>query len=180
MSKHWRVRSSEELFRVGFFRLRVDSCDLPDGRHMPKYFVVEFPTWIHVVAITSDRQMVLVKQYRHAAQEVFYEVPGGSLDPRLNENPLEAAQRELREETGYTSENWLELGAYSPNPALQNNLIVTFLARDCAQTKSPEPDAFEDIEIVLRPVDEVYKDLVAGEFKHALMMSTLIMAQRHL
>jgi len=77
----WKIRSSEELFRSGIFCLRRDQCELPDGRIMPRYYVLEFPDWVNVVPVTADGQIVLVEQFRHAAGETTIEIPGGSMDP---------------------------------------------------------------------------------------------------
>src|SRR3954467_11441870 len=106
MQGKWEVLSSQELLRAGFFRLRSDRCKLPDQRIMPHYYVMEFNDWANVVALTDDNQMILVQQYRHATKEVHLEIPGGGVDPRKGETPMQAAARELQEETGFTSENF--------------------------------------------------------------------------
>ncbi|RLA56016.1 MAG: NUDIX hydrolase, partial [Gammaproteobacteria bacterium] len=74
MSK-WKMLETTELAKLGPFRIRQDKCQLPDGRIMPKYYVVEFPDWVHVIAITPEGMMVLVDQYRHAAEGRFLELP---------------------------------------------------------------------------------------------------------
>lgn len=180
MSKSWKVLETTEIFTTALMKLRSEKCELPDGRIMSRYYVVDFPDWVHVVAITSANEMILLKQYRQAAREVFWEVPGGTLDPGHESDPLEAAKRELQEETGYTSSHWKLLGSHSPNPAIQTNKIHTYLALNCSKTHELALDPFEDLEVELKSVKESFKMLKRGEFTHSLMMSSLVLAEPYL
>jgi len=179
MSK-WKVLSTEELFKSGLFRLRVDKCELHDGRIMPRYYTFDFPDWVQAVAVTSGGEMVMMTQYRHSANDVFLEVAGGSLDPRLNETPLAAAQRELLEETGYSSSRWTSLGVHYPNPALMSNRLHTFLALDCEKKAEPKLDPYEDLTVELMCVQDVYKAVREGKITHSLILASLFMAEPHL
>jgi ADP-ribose pyrophosphatase len=179
MSK-WKTLASEEVFSAGFFRLRRDQCQLPDGRVMPRYYVVEFPDWIHIVPVTKEKELVLVRQYRHGVGEEFLEIPGGSMSPRMSESPLIAAQRELQEETGFTSQKWELIGDHFPNPALQSNRLYTYLALDCKKTSALQLDPFEDLTVELLPIERALKQLAQGEFKHSLVISSLMMARDQL
>lgn len=147
---------------------------------MPRYYVVDFPDWVHVVALTKDGQVILLRQYRQAAKETFWEIPGGTLEPGHESKSLQAAQRELQEETGYTSSRWKLLGTHYPNPALQTNQIHTYLALDCEQTHDLELDPYEDLEVELKSVEDTLKMLRSGQFTHSLMMSSLILAETEL
>ncbi|MCB0411874.1 MAG: NUDIX hydrolase, partial [Bdellovibrionales bacterium] len=117
-----------------------------------------------------------VHQYRQAARDWFWEIPGGAMDGKAEdvETPLEAAKRELLEETGYTSKNWKLLIETSPNPALQTNRIHTFLATDCELSAEQNLDPFEDLEVHLKPRAEVDQMLMDGEFGHALILGSLL------
>ena len=176
MSGKWEVLSSQELLRAGFFRLRTDRCKLPDERIMPHYYVMEFSDWANIVALTDDNQMILVRQYRHATEEIHLEIPGGGVDPRLKETPQQAAARELLEETGYTSENIRFVAKHRPNPAMQNNFMHTFIATGCRKTHDPKPDAFEDIEVITMPIPEVMDRVMAGEINHSIVVASLLYA----
>ena len=178
--KNWKVLSTEELFKSGLFRLRSEKCELPDGRVMPRYYTFDFADWVQAVAVTKDGKMVMLTQYRHSAKTVCLEVPGGSMDPRTTEDAMGAAQRELLEETGYSSSNWKSLGFHYPNPALQSNRIHIFLALDCEKTAEPHLDPFEDLEVELLSVKDVYEKVHKGEVTHALILATLLLAQPHL
>jgi len=169
----WKVLKSQEVLKSGFFRLRVDQCELPDGRNMPRYYVMEFLDWVNVVPVTSSGQIVMVEQYRHGAGDVFLEIPGGGTHPDDGSNALLGGQRELREETGYESSEWINCGFHYPNPALQNNRMHTFLALDCRPVGPPELDPFEDLRVFEMPVREVYARLERGEFQHALISISL-------
>lgn len=176
MSK-WKVLSTEELFESGLFRLRVDRCELPDGRVMPRYYTFDFPDWVQAVAATKAGEMIMMTQYRHSAEKEFLEVSGGSLDPRKNETPLEAAQRELLEETGYSSSKWQSLGVHYPNPALMSNRLHTFLALECEKTAEQKLDPYEDLTVKLMGIDEVYKAVSEGKIQHSLILASLFLAK---
>ena len=124
----WKVLKSKEILKLGFFRMRDDECELPDGRVMPHYYVIEFADWVNVLPITTDGQVIAVEQFRHGSDLVHLEIPGGSLDPRTGETPETAGSRELLEETGYAPAKMIYCGYHYPNPALQNNKLHTFLA----------------------------------------------------
>jgi 8-oxo-dGTP pyrophosphatase MutT (NUDIX family) len=171
----WKVLSSEEVHLAGFFRLRRDRCELPDGRVMPRYYVVEFPDWVNVVPITKDGQVVMVEQYRHGAGETFLEIPGG-MTHSPKEDHLSGGRRELAEETGYEANEWIYCGHQFPNPALQNNKLHTYLALDCEFAGKQHLDPFEDLKVKLMPLREVQAAFHAGEFKHALISVSLQLA----
>lgn len=145
---------------------------------MPKYFVFDFLDWVHILPVTSDGNLVMLRQYRHGAQESFLEVPGGALD--LNEGALVGAQRELVEETGYTSLDWHELPSHFPNPAIQSNRMRTFVAMDCQKTHEPMLDPFEDLRVEVMALRDVYAQLDRGEITHSLMAASLAMARGYL
>jgi 8-oxo-dGTP pyrophosphatase MutT (NUDIX family) len=176
----WRILKSEFLLQTGFIRLRVDECELPDGRIMPLYHVIEFPDWVNIVPVTGDGQMILVRQYRHAAGREFLEIPGGGTDPRRHEDPQTGAARELLEETGYRAGEWVNCGFQYPNPALQNNRMHIFLALNCEKVSEPSLDPFEDLTVELMPVREVARRWSEGEFQHSLISSSLGLAWKPL
>jgi 8-oxo-dGTP pyrophosphatase MutT (NUDIX family) len=174
----WKILSTHEIFKSKYFRLRADTCQLPDGRTMPRYYVFDFLDWVQIVPVTGDGQMILLNQYRHGAQKDFLEIPGGSTD--LGETALVAAQRELAEETGFSSSEWIQLPPQYPNPALQKNQLQVFVALNCQKTQEQHLDAFEDLSIEITPVRTVYEQLTSGRIQHSLMISSLTLAQPYL
>lgn len=176
MIKPWRSLSSKELFKTTFFRFRSDQCELPDGRVMPNYYVMEFPDWVNIVPVTEDNKIILVEQYRHANGEVTLEFPGGSTDPRLKEDPAKGALRELLEETGYVPDEVRLIGVQAPNPAMQNNKMHTFIGLGCKKLHEPKLDPFEDIRVVALPIPDVIDKVLSGEINHSVVVASLLYA----
>lgn len=175
----WKVLSSETVFGAGFFRLRRERCELPDGRVMPSYYVTEFQDWVNVVPVTEEGEIVLVEQYRHAAGEVFLEIPGGATHGS-GEDPELAGRRELLEETGFEGREWIYCGDQFPNPAVQTNRLHTYLAFGCRRVAEPNLDPFEDLQTRVLPLKELYGKLERGELKHSLIANSLYLARPHL
>lgn len=169
--KTWAVEKSEYLFRRPWLTVRRDQVRLPNGQINPEFYVLEYPTWVNVIAITETGDMVLVRQYRHGIAETRLELCAGVVEE--GETPLEGAQRELLEETGYTGGQWEEIMVSSGNASTTNNLSHSFVARGVKQTSSQHLDATEDIDIVVMPQAEVFELLQEGEFLQALMMAPL-------
>jgi 8-oxo-dGTP pyrophosphatase MutT (NUDIX family) len=176
MSRGWKVLSTQEIFKTSFFRFRTDKCELPDGRVMPNYYVMEFPDWVNIVPVTEDNKIVLVEQYRQASGEVCLEIPGGSTHPGANESPEKAAVRELREETGFVPDDVRLIGVQQPNPAMQNNRMHTYIGFGCRLLEKPELDPFEDIEVVTVPIPEVYDMIFTGKIRHSIVVASLLYA----
>ena len=171
----WKTLTSEVIYKNSYFGLRVDKCEMFDGRVMPKYFVVDFPDWVQVVALTPDKQIILVNQYRYPGEGWFVEFPGGTTHPSRTEDPLLAAKRELREETGYISEEWSYIGFHYPNPALLNNKSHIYLAKNCIIQGEKELDQFEVLDVLTIPVRDFESKIMAPGKSHSLMLATYAM-----
>ncbi|MCZ6620118.1 MAG: NUDIX hydrolase [Gammaproteobacteria bacterium] len=153
------------------FRTRFDHMRNPRNNDVLKRLVLESVDWVNMVALTGDGSCVMVRQYRFGVGYATLETPGGMVDP--GEDSLAAAQRELREETGYTGGRWRYLGAVEPNPAFQDNLCHHWLAEGVAATRAPEPSASEVIAVELLDAAEIVETVRSGEIKHALALSVL-------
>lgn len=167
----WTTVASEYLFRRPWLTVRRDRVRLPDGREHSEYYVLEYPTWINVIAITEEGEMVLVRQYRHGIGRTCFELCAGVVEE--GETPLDGARRELAEETGYTGGQWSELMVLSANPSTTNNLTHCFLARGVKRTRGQHLDATEDIQVHVKGQQEVFEMLQRGEFLQALMCAPL-------
>ncbi len=176
----WTALSSTELFKSPFFRMRSDALQFPDGRIMSKYYVFEFSDWVNIIPITKTGEVVLIRQYRHAAGTVMIEIPGGAVDCRFNEEPEAAGIRELAEETGYVPEKVELIGWHNPNPAMLNNKLWTYLAQGCELKQAQKLDEFEDIEVFTASVDELLEMVANGQIKHSLILASLFLALKHL
>ena len=162
----WKVLESKYLFKnPPWLTIREEKCELPNGKIMPAYYVLEYPTWATVFALTKDGKAVFVKQYRHGMGVVSIETPGGVVDD--GETPDEAVERELLEETGYKFEKFENLGKISANPATNNNYMHMYLATGGEKVGAQSLDETEDVEVVLYSIDEV-KELLR---KNAIVQS---------
>lgn len=171
-NRRWKVLKSENILKLGpWLSVRQECVKLPSGVEIPTWYVLEFPDWINVIALTKDGQMVMVDQYRHALGETHYELVAGVIDP--GETPLHAAQRELSEETGYEGGEWSLYMTLSPNPTNHNNLSYTFLARGVEKRRDQHQEPTEDIGIDLFAEDEVRQLLEQGEIVQALHAAPL-------
>ena len=171
--KSWKILQSSYVRP----RYRFDQIELPNGKTF-EAVALEFRSWASVLALTKNREVVLVKQFRHAAQAVVWEFPGGVVDD--GETPLEGARRELAEETGYTAANLIEVGRFYPNPAMQSNLMYAYLAFDAEKTDIQRLDDAEDIEVHLVPLDELIAMTHRGEFQNGLQVAVLFHALAHM
>jgi 8-oxo-dGTP pyrophosphatase MutT (NUDIX family) len=133
------------------------------------FYIIESGNWVNVIPLTSDHQVVMIRQYRHGSREITLEIPGGLVDP--GDTPEEAAARELLEETGYQAKTLKEIGVVSPNPAIFNNRCYTFLAQRLEKVGPPKVDQTEDIEVVLIPLAEIPKLISKGEIDHAMVIT---------
>jgi 8-oxo-dGTP pyrophosphatase MutT (NUDIX family) len=141
----------------------------PEGGDPRPYFVIEAPHWINVIPLTHDRRVLLVKQYRFGIEEFTLEIPGGMCDP--GEAPLEAAGRELVEETGYRASELAEIGWVHPNPAIQGNRCYTFVARGLIKVGEPAPDPDEECELVEEPLERIPELIAERKITHALVLA---------
>jgi ADP-ribose pyrophosphatase len=172
--KPWKILESTRVRE----HIRLDRCLLPNGKVL-EGTVLEYEDWVTICALTRAQEVVLIRQYRHGAQKVIVELPGGAMDAK-DASPLEAARRELREETGYSSERMIQVGCLSPNPANQTNLIYSFLALDAEPVHAQELDDGEDIQVFLEPLEEVVRMAKAGELLQSMQVSALFFVLAHL
>jgi len=169
MIKPWQpVRSTmPQSFRV--FSIRTDTAVSPRTGMEHDFYIIESRDWVNIIPVTPDQQVVMIRQYRHGSREVTLEIPGGLVE--RGDTPQEAASRELLEETGYQSKEWMKIGEVNPNPALFNNRCYTYLALNVKRVKDPSLDQTEDIEVVFLPLSDIPEFIRKGIIDHAIVIS---------
>jgi 8-oxo-dGTP pyrophosphatase MutT (NUDIX family) len=175
----WEILSSKYVVKDRWLTLRADDCRNADGQVIAPYYVLEYPPWVNVLALTPERNVVLIKQYRHGIRQVILELPGGAVDEQ-DASILDAAQRELREETGYMAEQWREIGTFCASPNNHTNTAHCFLAFGARYVTEPQREASEHIEVVLMSLDELLELAYQGELRHSHHVAALFFAVRAL
>lgn len=156
----WTRRQSKAVADCRVFTVREDFCERDSDAKKASFFVVENPDWVNIIALTADKQVVLIEQFRHGSEEIILEIPGGMLD--ADEDKEVAAKRELLEETGFSSDEFVYLGKSRPNPAIQNNWIYHYAALNSEKTADTAFDEHESVVTKLVPLAEI-ENLVASE-----------------
>jgi 8-oxo-dGTP pyrophosphatase MutT (NUDIX family) len=167
----WERVGGERLDDLLLFRRRHDLMRSPRTGAVLERLVLEAPDWVNVVALTSDEQLVCVRQYRFGTAELELEIPAGIVEE--GEDHRVAAERELREETGYEAAEWAYLGACAPNPAFLDNRCHHWLARGAIEVGAQALDPGEDIEVRRVALADVPGLVANGELRHALVVSAL-------
>lgn len=155
--------STQEIFKGRIIKVQVDTVRLPDGNTAQRE-VVKHPGAVVVLPLTDKKEVVLVRQYRHATGEIMLELPAGKIDP--GEEPLVCARRELEEETGYQAGEMKLLTSFYTSPGFCDELIYLFLARGLASGKAC-PDEGEFIDELTIPLDQAVRMVENGEIKDA-------------
>jgi 8-oxo-dGTP pyrophosphatase MutT (NUDIX family) len=169
----WKRENRKELAKTPIFTLvTYEMTPLRNPKPKP-FYVLESKSWVNVIAITPQSEIVLVRQYRHGIHEYCLELPGGIVDESGEGAELDSAKRELAEETGYTSSEWRFIGKTSGNPAIFNNWSYTFLAWNAKKTESLNWDESEDIEIILEPIEKIPEMISKGQIHHSMMVAAL-------
>ena len=167
----WEKLSSRYLVKEKWATLRVDTCKLQNGTIKDDYYVLEYPNWVNAIALTADNKMILVRQYRHAADIVSLELPGGVMDG--DEAPEYAIRRELLEETGYSFDSAELIATLYPNPATANNVTYTYLLKGGVKTHEQHLDEHEILNVEEYTIDEVKQLLAANKIDQALHCAAL-------
>jgi 8-oxo-dGTP pyrophosphatase MutT (NUDIX family) len=169
MTRVWDRRGRERLLSTKIFGVDCHRLISPRTGREHEMFILDCPDWCNIVPITDDGRVIMVRQQRHGVLEETLELPGGLIDPE-DASPLEAARRELLEETGYRADRVDPIGVIAPNPAMQTNRCHSFVARGVVRVGEPELDGGEDIEVVAVPLVEIPVRVARGEICHALVV----------
>jgi ADP-ribose pyrophosphatase len=167
----WQKLSSRYLVKEKWATLRVDTCKLQNGAVKDDYYVLEYPDWANAIAVTADNKLILVRQYRHAADIISLEVPGGVIEP--GEDPEIGVRRELLEETGYSFDNCELIATLYPNPATSTNITYTYLLRGGVKTQEQHLDDHEILNVEVYTIEEVKQLLLENKIDQSLHAAAL-------
>jgi ADP-ribose pyrophosphatase len=141
--------------------LYVDTVELPDGSVHEDFHRIVLPEFAVIVAVTTDGRFVMIREYKHGPDCVALNAAAGMLD--RDEAPLDAARRELLEETGYAADDWQSLGSFVVDGGTGCGRAHIFLARGVVHVQTPRPDATEEIEVVVLDEAALRAALAAGD-----------------
>jgi ADP-ribose pyrophosphatase len=167
----WQKLSTRYLVKEKWATLRVDTVELQTGVIKDDYYVLEYPNWANAIALTKENKIILVRQYRHAADIVSLEVPGGVIDG--DEAPEDAVKRELLEETGYSFDHAELIATLYPNPATSTNVTFTYLLTGGVKTHEQHLDEHEILNVEEYSLEEVKQLLKDNKIDQALHASAL-------
>jgi 8-oxo-dGTP pyrophosphatase MutT (NUDIX family) len=173
----WSTLSSRVVHADRWINLRADRVVTAGGAVLDPYYVLDYPDWAHVVAITPDDRLVMVRQYRHGVGAIGLELPGGGVDP-ADPDIRAAAERELLEETGYVGGAVTHVASLSTNPATHTNHVHFFLATQAVPATAPDPGFGEELAVELVPVATVLDGLSTGLVSQAMHVAGLFLALR--
>ena len=168
----WKTLSKQTILKHSKF-LTVENhiIELPDGRTITDWSWVITPDAVIVLALTQDDKFICFRQTKYAIDGITLAPVGGMLEPE--EAPMDAAKRELREETGYEASQWIHLGSFRSCPNKGVATMHLFLARDAQRVTQPDSDDLEDQQLLFLERSELEKALFGGEFK-ALMWTAVV------
>jgi len=172
--KPWQVLDSKLLIDERWLQLREDRVRLGNGHQIERFHVIHGPDWASVLCVTDASEVVLVRQYRHGIGGPSLELPAGVIEP--NETPEEAARRELAEETGYESNDWVSIQSVSTEPARHTTRAHFFCARGARLTQRPAPEDTEILELVKVPLGDLVRLATDGSIVHGVHVGAILVA----
>ncbi len=175
---NWKKLRSEIVYQNNFFEIEQDQCQKPDGSLIDEYYIVKRPDVAVIAAFTPEMELIMITQYRHPVQSIDFELPAGHIDP--NENILEAAQRELLEETGYKAEKLEQISAHFASSGLMNNTVHFFIGFNAKKIQEQSLDPNEAIEVKITPWPQALKLHEQGKVKDLGSAMGILLAKEYL
>ncbi len=167
----WIRKELSQIADCRVFSVHESTSISPRTDEEHQFYVIESSDWVNVVPVTASNEIVCVRQFRHGSEKISLEIPGGLVDP--GEEPIVAATRECKEETGFETDELVSLGVLNPNPAIFPNALHTFVAPNAKPVSDIRNTSTEHTEVQLVSMEQVSDLLVSGEIDHALVAATL-------
>ena len=167
----WVRKQTRQLADCRVFTVSesISLCPRTENEH--SFYFIDTADWVNIVPITTNEEVVFIRQFRHGTEEITLEIPGGMVDP--GEDPGAAAVRECMEESGFRAGSVESLGVLSPNPAIFPNKLHTYLATGCERAGDITNTSTEHTEVELVPLSDLPTLLQKGVIDHALVVATL-------
>ena len=165
-----KILSSRTVFDGHIVKLRIDTLQMPDGRETTRE-VIEHNEVVVIVAVDSEDNTLLVRQFRHALQKELLELPAGGIDG--DEDPADAVRREMQEETGYLPGKVEKLGGFYSTPGFCDEYLHLFLATELTPNQLYAEDT-EDITVVRIPLTEIPSLITSGSICDAKSIAGLL------
>jgi len=175
----WRTLARRTLLsRPPWMEVGEEKVELPDGREIDGFLWIRTRDFVAMVAVTERDEVILVRSYKHGTRTVSLAVPAGYIEE--GEEPLAAAKRELKEETGYASEDWVSLGRYVIDGNYGVSTEHIFLARGARKVSEPASGDLEEMEVVAVPLGEISAYVRRGEVVQLSSAAALALAEQML
>ena len=167
--------SSEDIFDGVILHVKRDQVALPNGNRTVRE-VIRHIGAVCVIPVTETNEVIMERQFRYPLDRVILEIPAGKLDAP-DEDRLSAIQRELREETGYTADEWTELGDFHPAPAYSDEYITMYMARGLHKGRQ-DLDADEFLDVCTIPLADLVREVMEGRLSDAKTQVCILKAAR--
>jgi ADP-ribose pyrophosphatase len=167
---------SQQLFCGNFIKVMRDTIELPNGKSATREYITHSGATC-IIALTNNNDIILEYQYRHPVGKIMLELPAGKLEAQ--ESPLDCAKRELKEETGYTANNWIALGTCLPCIGYSTEKIIYFLATELTKG-DPNPDDGEFLETISMPLKEFMDMIYNGDISDSKTLSGMMLYLGHI
>jgi 8-oxo-dGTP pyrophosphatase MutT (NUDIX family) len=159
-----------------WLEIHEEHVRLANGHEIEEFHVIDAPSWTAVLAVTEDDEVALVRQYRHGIAAESLELPAGIIE--AGEEPLDAARRELREETGYVAERWEPIATFVTEPSRHTARAHFFCALGAKPLAERALDASEELDLVVVPKRDLLDLVVRGDISHGVHVGAILLADR--
>lgn len=165
-AKTWKVKEVRQGPKLPLFEVEIKTFVNPRNDVEVEALRLHLRDTVNIICVTNQDELVLIEQFRFGVEEDFVELPAGLIDE--GETPMEAARRELLEETGYSSDDWELLGTSFINPSYVDNTCHHFIARSSVSMKAPAPEQSEDIRVCKYPMSKWKQLVLKGPIRDAM------------
>jgi len=172
-----KTKEERDIFKGRILHVFNNTVVLPNGNESTREIIRHIGA-VCVLPVTDDGKVIVERQFRYPINEVITEIPAGKLDS-ADEDRLEAAKRELREETGYSADQWIDMGIYFPAPAYSDEKITMYLAKGLHKGQQElDEDEFLNVELV--PIKDLVEAVMSGEITDGKTQVAVLKAAKHL